>query len=129
MEKKKLVFYKCQHCGNIAIKVYDAGVHLVCCGEKMVELIPDTTDAALEKHVPDVTVDGNNVHVQVGSEKHPMLDVHWITFIVLETEQGYQVKNLDPGEEPVADFAVLPGDKPVRVYENCNLHGLWVKEL
>ena len=47
-----LKFYKCMHCGNIAIKPFDAGVPLVCCGEKMTELTANTTDAAVEKHVP-----------------------------------------------------------------------------
>ena len=67
-------FYKCMHCGNIAVKVFDAGVPLVCCGEKMVELVADSQDAALEKHVPAVEVEGNKVIVNVGSVDHPMLD-------------------------------------------------------
>lgn len=129
MEKKKLVFYKCEHCGNVAIKIFDSGVPIICCGEPMKEMVPNTTDAALEKHVPDVTVDGNTVHVQIGSTIHPMIDVHWITNIILETEQGYQDKALFPGDEPIVDFAVVEGDKPLRVYEYCNVHGLWVKEL
>lgn len=60
-------FYKCMHCGNIAVKVFDAGVPLVCCGEKMVELVAGSQDAALEKHVPAVEVEGNKVVVNVGS--------------------------------------------------------------
>ena len=67
-----LKFYKCMHCGNIAIKPFDAGVPLVCCGEKMTELTANTTDAAVEKHVPVVRVDGSNVHVEVGSTLHPI---------------------------------------------------------
>ena len=74
-------FYKCMHCGNIAVKVFDAGVPLVCCGEKMVELVADSQDAALEKHVPAVEVEGNKVIVNVGSVDHPMLEEHWIQFI------------------------------------------------
>ena len=58
-------FYKCMHCGNIAVKVFDAGVPLVCCGEKMVELVAGSQDAALEKHVPAVEVEGNKVVVNV----------------------------------------------------------------
>ena len=69
-----LKFYKCLHCGNVAVKPLDAGVPLVCCGEPMAELTANTTDAAVEKHVPVVTVDGSNVHVEVGSTLHPMTD-------------------------------------------------------
>ena len=82
-------FYKCMHCGNIAVKVFDAGVPLVCCGEKMVELVAGSQDAALEKHVPAVEVEGNKVVVNVGSVDHPMLEEHWIQFIRLVTAKGY----------------------------------------
>lgn len=124
-----LKFFKCLHCGNVAIKPFDVGVPLVCCGEKMVELKANDTDAATEKHVPVVTVDGQNVHVQVGEVAHPMTAEHLITFIALVTEKGYQVAELTADGKPEADFAVAAGDAPVKVYEYCNLHGLWVAEL
>ena len=87
-------FYKCMHCGNIAVKVFDAGVPLVCSGEKMVELVADSQDAALEKHVPAVEVEGNKVIVNVGSVDHPMLEEHWLQFICLVTDKGYQIHPL-----------------------------------
>ncbi len=124
-----LEFYKCAHCGNVAIKPLDAGVPLVCCGEKMEKLVAGTTDAAVEKHVPVATVEGNAVHVQVGSVEHPMTPEHLISFICLETQKGYQLVELTAEDAPVADFAVAEGDAPVRVYEYCNLHGLWSVEL
>lgn len=122
-------FYKCETCGNIITKLNDSGVPVVCCGKPMTELIPGAVDAAQEKHVPAVTVDGAKVSVQVGEVEHPMLDEHYIQFIVLETSQGFQKKTLKPGEKPAAEFTVADGDKAVAVYEYCNLHGLWVKEL
>ncbi|MEF2845765.1 MAG: desulfoferrodoxin family protein [Eggerthellaceae bacterium] len=125
----KLQFFKCMHCGNVAVKLVDSKVPLVCCGEKMELLEPGTTDAATEKHVPVVTVNGNAVHVEVGSVLHPMEEEHLITMIVLETTKGFEVKQLSAGEAPKADFAVCPDEKPVAVYEYCNLHGLWKTEL
>ncbi len=122
-------FYKCNTCGNIITKLVDSKVPVSCCGSAMEELKPGTTDAALEKHVPSVTVDGNVVKVQVGEVEHPMLDEHFIQFIVLETANGSQTKTLNPGEKPAAEFVVADGDKPVAVYEYCNLHGLWMKEI
>ena len=124
-----LKFYKCMHCGNIAIKPFDAGVPLVCCGEKMTELTANTTDAAVEKHVPVVRVDGSNVHVEVGSTLHPMTPEHYITFICLVTKNGYQIVELTPEDAPVADFAIAEGDEALKVYEYCNLHGLRVAEV
>ena len=122
-------FYKCMHCGNIAVKVFDAGVPLVCCGEKMIELVADSQDAALEKHVPAVEVEGNKVVVNVGSVDHPMLEEHWIQFICLVTDKGYQIHPLAPGDAPHAEFLVAEGETPLKVYEHCNLHGLWVTEI
>ncbi|MBO4477018.1 MAG: desulfoferrodoxin [Lachnospiraceae bacterium] len=122
-------FYICNHCKNIIIKVKDSGVPVVCCGEKMTEIVANTTDAAFEKHVPAVTVDGSKVTVCVGSVQHPMLPEHYIQFILLETTNGYQVKNLKPGEAPVAEFILAEGESAVAAYEYCNLHGLWKAEI
>ena len=90
------------------------------------ELIPNTTDAAGEKHVPVIEVTGDTVTVKVGSVEHPSLDAHYIEFIVLVTEGGMQMKWLKPGMKPEAVFKVT--DRPVAAYEYCNLHGLWMAE-
>ncbi len=122
-------FFKCEHCGNIVIKVVDAGVPVMCCGEKMVELVAGFVDAAVEKHVPVVEVEGANVRVKVGEVEHPMTEEHLIQFVVLVTEKGYQVAQLTAENEPKAEFVLAEGDAAVKVYEYCNLHGLWVNEL
>ena len=96
MEQK---FYICKHCGNIIAKVKDAGVPVICCGEPMSEIIPGTTDAAVEKHVP--------------------------VWTSLHTKQGNQRKELHPGEKPEVCFALCEGDKVEAVYAYCNLHSLW----
>ena len=124
-----LKFYKCEHCGNVAVKVYDKKVPLMCCGEKMVELSANSTDAATEKHVPVVAIDGAKVDVVVGEVEHPMTEEHLITMIVLETKKGFQVAELTAEDAPKASFAVAEGDEAVAVYEYCNLHGLWVANL
>lgn len=122
-------FYICEHCGNLAEKIIDAGVPMMCCGQKMTELVPNTTDAAGEKHVPVIEKQaGNLVRVSVGSVTHPMLEEHFIEWIVLETRQGVQRKMLKPGEAPEAVFALAEGDEAVAAYEFCNKHGLWKAE-
>ncbi len=121
----ELKFYICEHCGNIITKVEDKGVPVMCCGQKMTEIIPGTTDAAAEKHVPDYKVDGNLVSVNVGSVDHPMLPEHYIKWIALKTKQGVQIKELKPGEKPAACFALSNGDEVEEVYAYCNLHSLW----
>ncbi|MCI7146075.1 MAG: desulfoferrodoxin [Clostridiales bacterium] len=118
-------YFICEHCGNIIEMVEDKGVPVMCCGQKMTELVAGEKDGALEKHVPVYTVEGNVVKVKVGEVEHPMLDEHYIQFIAVETEKGYQRKALKPAEAPEACFALCEGDKVVAVYEYCNLHGLW----
>lgn len=122
MEQK---FYLCKHCRNIATKMSDSGVAMVCCGEEMKELRPGTSDGAHEKHVPVYTVDGSTVTVMVGSAVHPMLPEHYIQWIAVKTTNGLQVKRLKPGEEPKASFALAEGEEVEAVYEYCNLHLLW----
>ncbi len=121
-------FYRCKHCGNIITKINDSGVPVICCGEPMEELIPGAVEGALEKHIPFVETAGNTVKVQVGEVEHPMLEAHFIQFIAIETSKGFCVKTLSPGDKPVVEFILSDGEKPVAVYEYCNLHGLWVKE-
>lgn len=124
-----LEMYRCAHCGNIVIMAHKSGVPIVCCGEPMELLKANTTDAAQEKHVPDVTVDGKTVTVKVGSVTHPMLEAHYIQFIILETSKGFHKIDLKPGEAPEAVFTLAEGETPIAAYENCNLHGLWKKEI
>ena len=126
MAKSK--FRICTHCGNFIGMIKDTGVPVICCGEPMKEVVANTEDAAQEKHVPVVNVDGDNISVNVGSVDHPMLEEHWINWIYVETEKGAQRKELKPGEKPAAVFNVKD-DKAIAVYEYCNLHGLWKKDL
>ena len=121
-------FFVCEHCGNMIAVVKDAKVPMMCCGQKMTELIPGTTDAAVEKHVPTFEVKDGKVFVQVGEVIHPMVDAHYIEWIFIETDKGTQMKKLAPGQEPKTVFAICEDEKVEAVYAYCNLHGLWKKE-
>lgn len=118
-------FFKCRHCGKIIAIVNERNVPTICCGEPMSEMVPNTSDGAVEKHVPVYEVKDNVVTVTVGEVKHPMMENHYIEWIAIETNFGNQRKILKPGEEPVAKFALLEGEKVIRVVEHCNLHGLY----
>lgn len=120
-------FYRCAKCGNITVKLVDAGPPLSCCGELVAELKAGVTDAAKEKHVPALSQEGNTLTVQVGSVAHPMLPEHYIQLIAVEQQGKVQYITLAPDQEPKAVFQVEAG-KSVTVYEYCNLHGLWKAE-
>ena len=121
-------FFICEHCGNLVGVINDAGVPMMCCGQKMTQLIPGTVEASVEKHLPVVTVEGDKVKVEIGSVAHPMAEEHSILWVYLQTDKGGQRKNLAVGEAPVAEFSLLD-EKPVAVYAYCNLHGLWKTEV
>jgi superoxide reductase len=123
----KARFFKCNKCGNVVVKLVDSGVPVVCCGEKMEELVPNTVDASGEKHMPVVTLIGDGrIKVEVGSVPHPMTEEHHIAFIYVETERGGI--HVDLKDKPEAEIYV--GDENVvAVYEYCNLHGLWMAEM
>ena len=102
----KQKFYICRHCGNIISMIRDKGVPVYCCGEKMQEITPGTTEASEEKHIPVYDVEGNTVRVTVGAVEHPMTEEHYIEWICLETEHGIQYAHLDPTDKPKAKFAL-----------------------
>lgn len=119
-------FYICTHCKQIVVKVKDKNIPIVCCGEKMVELIPNTVEASAEKHIPVVDIQNNKVEVTVGSVLHPMVEEHYIEWILLSTNKKNQRQVLKPGDSPKATFYIGEDEKVTAVYAYCNLHGLWV---
>lgn len=125
----KLQFYKCSHCKNVIAFAHNSGVPVICCGEKMQEIVSNSTEASLEKHIPTVQIKGNLVHVEIGEETHPMVKEHYIEWIVLETKNGLQYKKLNPDDEPKANFYISSNDNVLCAMAYCNIHGLWAKEI
>ena len=121
-------FYICEHCGNLVGLIHNAGVPIMCCGQKMTQLEPGTAEASTEKHIPVAVMEGNTVKVEVGAVPHPMTEEHSIQWVYLQTDKGGQRKCLKAGASPVVTFA-LADEKPVAVYAYCNLHGLWMADI
>lgn len=111
--------YECQKGGKVIVTNEEVNV------EHWRELVAGEKDAAKEKHVPVYAVKCGKVRVSVGEVGHPMTQEHYITLVVLETNQGYQVKSLTPDSLPEVTFSLSAGEKVVSVYAYCNLHGLW----
>ena len=121
-------FFICDKCGSMLNVLCECAEEEKNCKEALRKLEANSTEAATEKHIPAVTVKGNEICVQVGSTEHPMAEEHFIMWVYLETEHGGQFKRLNPGEAPRVKFTITE-DKPVAVYEYCNIHGLWKKDL
>lgn len=119
--------YKCNLCGNLVSILDYGGGTLVCCGQEMEELVANTVDASQEKHVPQITREGNKVTITVGSVIHPMEEAHYIGHIFVATKNFVHRKVLKPGEEPIMEIDI-DSSEPIVAYEWCNLHGLWKNE-
>jgi superoxide reductase len=112
-------FYQCENCKKVIISKEELAL------EGWKELIPCSTDAAVEKHVPVVEKKCGRLRVSVGSVMHPATEAHYIEWVAVETKDGYQVKYFAPTDTPEVAFALKAGDEVVGVYAYCNLHGLW----
>ena len=121
----EMKFYRCAKCGQIIAIVKKTGVPIICCGQPMQEIIPGTTDASVEKHVPVYEMKDGCVMVTVGAVPHPMTEEHYIEWIALQTKFGNQRKALKPGQEPKACFQLCASDEIEAIYAYCNLHDLW----
>lgn len=127
--KNKEKFYRCPICGNFFGVIHDAGPIPVCCNQPMLVVEAEMTDGAYEKHIPEVELHGNRLKVKVGAVPHPMVPEHFIQWVFVITNLGRHRMVLEPGKAPEVEVLLLPEEKPLRVYEYCNLHGLWLKNL
>ena len=114
---------------TMAMLILKGTDEIFCNGAPMKQLEANTTDAAQEKHVPVVEVNGKKITVKVGSVAHPMTDAHLIQWIYLQTKKGGQYRHLTPADTPEVTFTVADDDEPIAAYEYCNLHGLWTAKI
>lgn len=119
----ELIIKKCAHCGEIVKVIKDEGCDIICCGEPMKTLVPNSVDAAVEKHVPMIEVQGDKVLVTVN---HVMEDDHYIEWVSIENDKQSCTKYFKPGEKAETHFKNIPGST---IYAYCNKHGLWKKEI
>ncbi|MEF8879795.1 MAG: desulfoferrodoxin [Candidatus Thermoplasmatota archaeon] len=117
--------YKCEICGNIVEVLHTGKGELVCCGEPMKLMEPQTDDSSTEKHVPYVEETEDGVVVKIGeNESHPMTEEHHIEWIQVIADGKSYRKFLKPGDSPKAEFK-LPAEDVTTAREYCNIHGLW----
>lgn len=124
--KNELEVKKCVKCGALVKVLKDCTCEecgIKCCGEQMKKLIPNTVDAAFEKHIPTYEIDGNVIKVKVN---HVMEEEHYIEWISMVVNGEEHTKYLKPGDIAEATFEYIPG---ANLYAYCNKHELWKKEV
>lgn len=118
--------FKCEICGNIVGMIEDSSVSVSCCGQEMTPLVSNSTEAAVEKHLPVAKWEGDKLTVTIGPDAHPMTVEHHISWIIVAGEGLTQRITLAKTGAPSATFFLEK--RPVTVYGYCNLHGLWAAE-
>ena len=124
--KNELVIKKCNKCGATVKVIEDCnceGCGIVCCGEPMQVMVPNSVDAAVEKHVPTYEILDDELVVKVN---HVMEKEHFIEWIALVKENKEYTVKLYPEQDAVARFPYLKG---ATLYAYCNKHGLWKAEV
>ena len=124
--KENVRFYKCKKCQNVIGLIHGNSENITCCGEEMELLNANSTDAATEKHVPVYEIDGNEIVVKVGEVEHPMEEDHYIMWIAQVSQDRTTRVRLHPGQATETRFPYIKGSV---LYEYCNKHGLWKKEV
>lgn len=121
--------FVCTACGNLVAAVNYSNKPLSCCERKMEELTPKP-DANRERHTPHLSVRDNRVSVRIGTKDapHPQTEAHRVDWVCLVTDRGSQRRVIDDKDSTTAHFLLLEGERPLRAFAYCNLHGLWVGE-
>ncbi|MBR2705121.1 MAG: desulfoferrodoxin [Clostridia bacterium] len=119
---REFIVKKCMKCGAY-VKVFEdctcENCGIKCCGEQMISLVPNSEDAAFEKHVPTYEIQGEKILVRVN---HVMEEEHYIEWIAIVFDDHEKITYFKPGDEPVAHCKYVPGST---IYAYCNKHNLW----
>lgn len=124
--KNELIIKRCSKCGAVVKIIEDCKCEncgIMCCGEEMKELKPNTTDAAVEKHVPTYEKVEDEIYVKVN---HVMEKEHYIEWIAMTTDNTENIVKLYPEQNAECRFKYIPGAK---LYSYCNKHGLWSTDI
>lgn len=124
--KNELVIKRCNKCGAIVKVIEDCSCDncgISCCGEPMQIVIPNSVDAAVEKHVPTYDIVEDELVVKVN---HVMEKEHYIEWIALIKENKEYFIQLYPEQNAEARFPYIKG---ATLYAYCNKHGLWNAEV
>ena len=122
----ELIIKKCNSCGAMVKVLEDCTCNncgIKCCEENMQELIPNSVDAAIEKHIPTYKIIDNEIVVKVN---HAMEKEHYIEWITLVKENREYTVKLYPEQNAECKFPYLKGST---LYAYCNKHGLWKTEV
>ena len=123
--KNELIIKKCTSCGATVKIIEDCNCDGcgIKCYKPMEVMVPNSVDAAVEKHVPTYEKIDDEIVVRVN---HVMEKEHYIEWISLIKENKEYTVNLYPEQSAECRFPYIKG---ATLYAYCNKHGLWKAEV
>ncbi len=118
-------FYRCNNCNEISINIFNNKNKISCCNNEVEEVNANIFMEEIDNHFIQVRKIGNFVTITIGKEEHQMLDIHYISWVILKTNKGIQYKHLNVGDSPIVDFLVGEDEEIINVFAYCTLHLLW----
>lgn len=86
---------------------------------------PDAFKDLVTVHIPTVTDEGEEGHVVMST--HPQEADHWITDIWVFSHRGHLLacRKFNSSQKAELRFRIPRDTSHIRVFEHCNLHGVW----
>jgi superoxide reductase len=119
-----MTFYMCPACNQVHIKLIDTNQEMICCGIPEQAIIENCIEEEVNNHLPSIRKVGNFITISV-PHNHPMVDIHHILFIAIETNEGIQVKYIKKDEPAQAGFILSNHEYIIKAYVFCNVHLLF----
>lgn len=117
----ELKLKKCTICGRTS--EVEENENMMCCGKEMEDIIPNTVECAVEKHIPTYDKVEDEIFVKVN---HVMEKEHYIEWICMVNGDEKIKVMLYPEQDASTRFPYIKGAK---IYAYCNKHGLWETEV
>lgn len=117
-------FYLCPMCNQVHMKIIESDQPMTCCNQEEQLIVENALEEAVMDHLPSIRKVGNFITVSVPYE-HPMMDVHHIVFIAIETNEGFQIKYIKKDEPAHAGFILSNHEHIIKAYAFCNIHWLF----
>ncbi len=114
--------FLCPMCGRIVEEHVVGRGPLVCCGNVMIKLTPNSTGFP-EDHAPRVYPEGDETVIEVGLVPHEMNEESSILWLEVIKDDRRSREYLGLMSRPEASFSKL--NAPFRVRILCSKHGLW----
>lgn len=124
--ENSLIIKKCLKCGATIRTLKDCTCNdcgITCCNQKMVELKPNSSDGAVEKHLPEYEITGSKINIKVN---HVMDEDHFIEWISIVHDNKEDITYFKPQDKSEVTYDYIKGSI---IYSYCNKHGLWKTEV